>query len=128
MEPDVCDKDIKIQIGVVVAKREPHPLSDPVDAHFVGNLSEGDVISGGVVSIDLEGVAVVGYPEIRVSVVVIVEEERCPGLSDRVADTIPVSVCEPGIIPFKPLSRDWMPELDWQPVGRSHGDLRTSHS
>ena len=52
----------------------------------------------------METIAIVGDPKIRVTIIVVVEEEDCVGLASRFAHSMPKVIYSIRIVAFKHLS------------------------
>ena len=100
---------IQICVGVVIAERKAHPRAHNVDAHSARRRGEAQAVPAAarrIVAEQMQPIAVVGYPQVGISVVVIVEEQDGMRLSGRFAHAVAQRVHGGGIVALIGFARD----------------------
>ena len=94
MEAHVRHENVQIRVPIIIAQGESHPGAGQVNAHRGANGRESDHARRRVIAEHLEAIAIVGYPQVCVTIIVMVEEKRRPRLSRRVANDVACGIDE----------------------------------
>ena len=78
MVADIGYEDIQVNIAIVVAESEAHPIAALVQTHGTLDCQKAHAIFVCVVAVNTDGSAVVRRPEVGIAVVVEIEEQGRP--------------------------------------------------
>ena len=123
MEADVRGEDVEVGVGIVVAYGKAHPRTGYINPKCPRYGGEAHTLLCGVVAEEVHFVAVVGYPEVGIAVIVIVKEGDCVRLSGRLPYPIAQVVHARGVVTFVLLSCYRMFVDDRRAVGVCHSYL-----
>ena len=125
VKADVRRKHINIRVGIVVANRKAHPRACEVNAQFPRDRSESHGVRRRIVAEQVHAVSVVGDEQVRVAVIVVVEERDGVRLTRRLACAVAHVVHARGIVALELCARYRMFVDDMRTVRIYHRNLRT---